>query len=200
MKINFDKYADGLVPTIIQDAKTAKVLMLGFMNRRALKLTEQRGDVTFFSRKRKKLWTKGETSGNFLKVKKILFDCDDDTILIKANPKGPVCHKGSDTCFKEINQSDNFLLELEKVVKRRKVKPSKSSNTSKLFERGINQIAKKVGEEAVELVIEALSNDDKLFKAEAADLLYHFMVLLAERGVKLEDIYEELRRRRKHSP
>ena len=197
MKLDFEKYADGLIPAVVQDAATNKVLMVGFMNRKALKKTQKRGKVTFFSRSRQKLWMKGETSGNFLLVKKILFDCDGDTILIKANPTGNVCHKGFDTCFKEKNKPDNFLIELEEIIRDRKTNPKKSSHTSKLFARGMNQIAKKVGEEAVELVIEAINSDDELFKAEAGDLLYHFMLMIVEKNIKLEEIFEVLRKRRK---
>ena len=197
MKLDFEKYADGLIPAVVQDAKTQKVLMVGFMNRKALKKTQKRGRVTFFSRSRQKLWMKGETSGNFLDVREIRFDCDGDTILIKADPSGPVCHKGTDTCFKEKNKPADFLLELEQIIEDRKINPKKSSHTSKLFERGMNQIAKKLGEEAVELVIEAMDADDELFKAEACDLLYHFMVMIVERGVKLEEILQVLKKRRR---
>ncbi|MDQ3711696.1 MAG: bifunctional phosphoribosyl-AMP cyclohydrolase/phosphoribosyl-ATP diphosphatase HisIE, partial [Acidobacteriota bacterium] len=158
MKINFEKYADGLVPAIVQDALTQKVLMVGFMNRAAFEQTETTGKATFFSRSRQKLWTKGETSGNFLDVTEILLDCDADTILIKANPHGTVCHTGTDTCFNEINEGENFLFELEKTIRARKTEPKADSYTSKLFAKGINKIAQKVGEEAVELVIEAKDN------------------------------------------
>lgn len=197
MKIDFEKYADGLIPAVVQDAATNKVLMVGFMNRKALKRTEKRGKVTFFSRSRQKLWTKGETSGNFLVVVKILPDCDNDTILIKAKPAGKVCHTGADTCFKEKNIHDDFLFELEKIVIDRKVNPKKSSQTSLFFARGINKIAQKLGEEAVELVIEAKDEDAELFKGEAADLLYFFMVLLAEKEIPLEDVLKTLKRRRR---
>lgn len=195
--IDFEKYENGLVPAIVQDANTSKVLMLGFMNRKALKRTKKKGLVTFFSRSRQELWTKGETSGNFLKVKEILTDCDGDTILVKAYPKGKVCHKGKDTCFREKNKPENFLQDLERVIHARKEKPRKSSHTSRLFSKGVNQIAKKFGEEAVELVIEAKDQEDSLFKGEAGDVLYHFMVLLAERGIMLDEIVEVLKKRRK---
>ena len=195
MKIDFEKYKDGLVPAVVQDSFTRKVLMVGFMNRNALKRTEKLGKATFFSRKRKQLWTKGETSGNYLIVNQLLIDCDEDTILIKATPIGKVCHKGSDTCFGEINDPHNFLDMLESVIANRKANPVKESHTTKLFELGLNQIAKKVGEEAVELVIEAVNKNDNLFKEEASDLLYYFMVLLVERGVKLEDINGVLKQR-----
>jgi phosphoribosyl-AMP cyclohydrolase / phosphoribosyl-ATP pyrophosphohydrolase len=197
MKVDFNKYVDGLVPTIIQDIATNKVLMLGFMNAESWEKTQERQQVTFFSRSRQKLWTKGETSGNFLHVKEILIDCDEDTILIKAIPSGVVCHTGNDTCFNEKNETDNFLLELEKVIQLRKLEPSESSYTSKLFAEGINKIAQKVGEEAVELVIEAKDENDELFKNEAADLLYHLLVLLAAKDVSLSQVVEILRDRQR---
>ena len=197
MKIDFDKYSDGLVPVIVQDGETGKVLMLGFMNREAFEKTEELGKVTFFSRSRQTLWTKGETSGNFLYVKEILLDCDADTILIKANPAGAVCHTGAETCFNEKNESKNFLFELEKVILERKNNPSESSYTSKLFTKGLNKIAQKVGEEAVELVIEAKDDNKELFKAEASDLLYHFLVLLAEKNIRLDEVLETLRQRQR---
>jgi len=206
MKIDFEKYADSLVPAIVQDFETNKVLMLGFMNAEAFELTEKTEKVTFFSRSRRKLWTKGETSGNFLSVRKITIDCDKDTILIKANPAGAVCHTGADTCFDEENVSaktqsgeeSSFLFELEKVIQNRKANPSENSYTSKLFAKGINKIAQKVGEEAVELVIEAKDNDAELFKAEAADLLYHFLVLLVEKNISLADVEETLKQRKRY--
>ena len=208
MKIDYEKYADGLIPAIVQDYETKVVLMLGFMNRESFELTETTRKVTFFSRSRQKLWTKGETSGNFLYVKEISFDCDKDTILIKANPVGAVCHTGADTCFNEKNVSAethrreetkvvNFLFELEKVIQERKNNPSENSYTSKLFAKGINKIAQKVGEEAVELVIEAKDDNAELFKAEAADLLYHFLVLLVEKNISLEDVTETLKERKR---
>ena len=197
MKIDFEKYADGLVPAIVQDAETLKVLMLGFMNAESFEQTKKSGKATFFSRSRQKLWTKGETSGNFLKVKEILFDCDNDTILIKANPVGAVCHTGAETCFGEKNSSENFLFELEKIIKDRKENPSDDSYTSKLFEKGINKIAQKVGEEAVELVIEAKDENEDLFKAEAADLLYHLTVLLAAKNISWSEVLQVLENRRK---
>lgn len=208
MKIDYEKYADGLVPAIVQDYETNAVLMLGFMNRESFELTETTRKVTFFSRSRQKLWTKGETSENFLNVKEILIDCDADTILIKANPAGTACHTGADTCFNEKNVSaktqkreeakaEIFLFELEKVIADRKNNPSENSYTSKLFAKGINKIAQKVGEEAVELVIEAKDNNAELFKAEAADLLYHFLVLLVEKNISLEDVTETLKQRKR---
>ena len=208
MKIDFEKYADGLVPVIVQDFETNVVLMLGFMNAEAFELTEKTEKVTFFSRSRRKLWTKGETSGNFLDVKEILIDCDKDTILIKANPAGAVCHAGADTCFDEENfpakarsgknlETENFLFELEKVIQSRKENPSENSYTSKLFAKGINKIAQKVGEEAVELIIEAKDDNAELFKAEASDLLYHFLVLLVEKNIPLADVTETLTQRKR---
>ncbi len=197
MKPDFEKYADGLVPAIVQDMVTNKVLMLGFMNRKALKKTKKTGLVTFFSRSRKELWTKGEQSGNFLEVKEILVDCDRDTLLIKADPKGPTCHTGTDTCFKEKNKPENFLLELEKIIVDRKENPKKSSYTSRMFVRGVNYIVKKFGEESFELAIEAKDSDDKLFKAEAADVLYFFMVMLVEKEIKLNEVLAVLRKRRR---
>ena len=197
MEINYKKYADGLVPAIVQDAKTQKVLMLGFMNREAFEKTKGINLVTFFSRSRQKLWTKGETSGNFLDVKEVLIDCDKDTILIKANPAGAVCHTGADTCFDEKNEGENFLFELEKIIRQRKIEPKKDSYTSRLFAKGTNKIAQKVGEEAVELIIEAKDNDAESFKNEAADLFYHLLVLFAEKDVELKDILETLKKRRR---
>jgi len=197
MKIDFEKSSDGLVPAVVQDAETQKVLMLGYMNRTAFEKTQKTEIVTFFSRSRQKLWTKGETSGNFLRVKKILIDCDDDTILIKANPSGAVCHTGAETCFEEKNESENFLFALEKVIEERKQNPSEDSYTSKLFEKGLNKIAQKVGEEAFELVIEAKDDNDDLFKNEAADLLFHYLVLLAAKNVSLKDVAKVLASRKK---
>lgn len=197
MQIDFEKYADNLVPAIVQDAQTQRVLMLGFMNKEAFELTQESGKATFFSRSRRKIWTKGETSGNFLYVERILIDCDHDTILIKANPTGAICHTGADTCFGEQNENTDFLFELEKIIKDRKENPAEDSYTSKLFRKGINKIAQKVGEEAVELVLEAKDNDNELFKNEAADLLFHFMVLLREKNISLADVLKVLENRRK---
>lgn len=197
MKIDFEKSLDGLVPAIVQDARTQKVLMLGFMNRESFEKTNRTGKVTFFSRSRQTLWTKGETSGNFLSVEEILTDCDDDTLLIKANPAGAVCHTGADTCFDEKNAAENFLFELEKVIQSRRANPLENSYTSKLFESGLNKIAQKLGEEAVELIIEAKDDDSGLFKAEAADLLYHFLILLTAKNIELSDILDVLKQRRK---
>ena len=197
--IDFDKYADGLVPAIVQDANTNKVLMLGFMNEAALAKTQELQKVTFFSRSKNRLWTKGEESGNFLLLKEIKVDCDNDTLLIKVNPVGPVCHTGSDTCWNEKNISDNFLQQLEQIIVDRKNNPSDKSYTSSLFAKGINKIAQKVGEEAVEVVIEAmgtpLASGDGGFKDEAADLLFHYLILLQAKGFALNDIIDVLKKR-----
>jgi phosphoribosyl-ATP pyrophosphohydrolase/phosphoribosyl-AMP cyclohydrolase len=186
---------NGLIPAIIQDAKTNTVLMLGFMNEAALEKTQAEGKVTFFSRTKNRLWTKGETSGNFLNVVDIQSDCDADTLLIKVNPVGGVCHTGSDTCFGEVNQDDAFLYDLERVILSRKNNPDDKSYTASLFKKGINKIAQKVGEEAVEIVIEAMDDNKDLFLNEAADLLYHFEVLLAAKDVRLQDVVAVLRKR-----
>lgn len=192
MTIDFKKYADGLVPAVIQDDVTGKVLMLGFMNEEALAKTEELQKVTFYSRSKNRLWTKGEESGNFLLLKDIKADCDNDTLLIKVNPVGPVCHTGADTCWNEKNTNNNFLFQLEEIIKQRKDNPSEKSYTSSLFEKGINKIAQKVGEEAVELVIEAKDNDAGLFKDEAADLLFHYLILLQAKGHSLSEIQDVL--------
>jgi phosphoribosyl-ATP pyrophosphohydrolase/phosphoribosyl-AMP cyclohydrolase len=192
MKVDFSKYTDGLVPAIIQDDITGKVLMLGFMNEAALAKTQELNKVTFFSRSKNRLWTKGEESGNFLLLKSISSDCDEDSLLIKVDPVGPVCHTGADTCWSEKNSSSNFLFELEKIIVDRKNNPSEKSYTSSLFEKGINKIAQKVGEEAVELVIEAKDNDADLFKNEAADLLFHYLILLQAKGHSLSEIQDIL--------
>lgn len=194
--LDFDKQ-NGLIPAIVQDATTQTVLMLGYMNAEALEKTQREGVVTFFSRSKSRLWTKGETSGNFLRVVEILADCDKDTLLIKAHPEGPTCHTGADTCFDEKNSAteNSFLHELERIILDRKASPSPDSYTSKLLARGMNKVAQKVGEEAVELVIEAKDSNDELFKGEAADLLFHFTVLLAAKGVSLESVMDVLRER-----
>jgi phosphoribosyl-AMP cyclohydrolase / phosphoribosyl-ATP pyrophosphohydrolase len=195
--LDFDKLG-GLIPAIIQDATTNKVLMLGYMNQEALEKTEQEKVVTFFSRSKQRLWTKGETSGNFLEVKEIIIDCDGDTLLIKVNPVGVVCHTGSDTCFGESNQGKAaFLHHLQGVIRQRKENPSQDSYTSKLFAKGINKIAQKVGEEAVELVIEAKDDNAHLFKNEAADLLFHYLILLEEKNINLDEIIDVLKERHK---
>jgi len=185
-KINFSKL-NGIVPCIVQDATTARVLMLGFMNEEAYRKTLAEKKVTFFSRSKQRLWTKGESSGNFLELVDILIDCDQDTLLIKAHPKGPVCHTGSDTCFNETNELWN-LGALERIIQDRKKNPQKGSYTTKLFESGMNKVAQKVGEEAVELVIEAKDNNKDLFLNEAADLMYHYLVLLTAKGYALDDV------------
>lgn len=192
-KINFDKLS-GLVPCIVQDANTHRVLMLGFMNEEAYQKTLKERVVTFFSRSKQRLWTKGETSGNSLELVDILIDCDEDTLLIKANPKGPTCHTGADTCFNEVNDSWN-LTALENIITGRKANPVKGSYTTSLFESGINKIAQKVGEEAVELVIEAKDNNKELFLNEAADLIFHYLVLLSEKNYGLNDVLNVLKQR-----
>ena len=195
-EINFDKSPDGLIPAVIQDAETGKVLMLGYMNQEAYDKTITGKIVTFFSRSKQRLWTKGETSRNFLHVQEILVDCDGDTLLIKADPAGPVCHTGADTCFDEVNQGKGqFLNYLQNIIHDRKVNPSEKSYTTTLFNRGVNKIAQKVGEEAVELVIEAKDENDDLFKGEAADLLFHFLVLLEQKNMNLDDIVAVLKSR-----
>ena len=198
MNIDFKK-GEGLVPAIIQDWATNKVLMLGYMNDEALQKTKTEGKVTFFSRTKDRLWTKGETSGNFLDVKEIVADCDSDTILIKAEPHGPTCHTGADTCFKESNDTNAvFLHYLQDIIVERKKSTAAKSYTKLLFDKGINKIAQKVGEEAVELVIEAKDSDQDLFKNEAADLLFHLLVLLEAKDVKLKEVVDVLRERHKH--
>ena len=189
------KKGGGLVPAIIQDVTTSKVLMLAYMNEEALKKTMAEGKVTFYSRSKNRLWTKGETSGNFLHLEDIKVDCDQDTLLIYTRPVGPVCHTGSDTCFKEVNQDTNFLKYLEKIIQDRKANPKKGSYTTELFTKGINKVAQKVGEEAVELIIEAKDEDESLFLNEAADLMYHYLVLLAAKDYELEDVLKILRER-----
>lgn len=197
MNIDFEK-GDGLVPAIIQDASTGKVLMLGYMNDAAYTQTKAEGKVTFYSRSKERLWTKGETSGNFLHVVDMLIDCDNDTILVKANPVGPVCHTGADTCFKEDNKADvGFLMKLAAVIKDRKNNPSEKSYTTSLFEKGVNKIAQKVGEEAVELVIEAKDDNKELFLNETADFLYHLLVLIEHKGYTLNEVMEVLKERHK---
>jgi phosphoribosyl-AMP cyclohydrolase / phosphoribosyl-ATP pyrophosphohydrolase len=196
MTLDFSKYNDGLIPAIIQEAITMQVLMLGFMNEEALVKTKTDGKVTFFSRSKQRLWTKGETSGNFLIVKEIIEDCDRDTLLIKATPQGPTCHTGDISCFGKAN--DTFTLqELEKVIMDRKNNPTDKSYTASLFAKGINKIAQKVGEEAVETVIEAKDNNDELFLGEAADLMFHYLVLLQAKGFLLQDVVKVLEARHK---
>lgn len=196
MQIDFTK-GNGLVPVIIQNSNTSQVLMLGYMNEEAYKKTKSRGKVTFFSRSKNRLWTKGETSGNYLFVKDIQIDCDKDTILIKAEPEGPTCHTGATSCFNE-ETAKGFLYQLEQTINDRIVNNVENSYTNKLYKDGINKIAQKLGEEAVELIIEAKDNDDNLLKNEAADLLYHLLVLLKAKDVKLVEIEEILKDRSKN--
>ena len=194
--INFDKSPDGLIPAVVQDAQTGKVLMLGYMNREAYDKTAAENVVTFYSRSKQRLWTKGETSNNFLHVHEMLVDCDGDTLLIKVRPAGPTCHTGADTCFNEVNRGKGqFLNYLQRIIHDRKVNPSDTSYTTTLFNRGINKIAQKVGEEAVEVVIEAKDDNDELFRGEAADLLFHFLVLLEQKNMDLDDIVAVLQSR-----
>lgn len=194
MKIDFNKSTDGLVPVIIQNYLNNQVLMLGYMNQEAFDKTQEIGKVTFYSRSKNRLWTKGEESGNFLEVKSIAVDCDNDTILIKAKPFGPTCHTGSTTCFKEEN-NHGFVYELEQTISDRIDSDDPDSYTNKLYKRGINKVAQKVGEEAVEIVIEAKDNNDDLFLGEAADLMYHYLILLKAKGFKLEDVENVLKSR-----
>lgn len=195
MKLDFEKYSDGLVPAIVQDDQTRKVLMLGFMNAEALAHTESTGKVTFYSRSKKRLWTKGEESGHFLELRSLAADCDNDTLLIKAHPLGPVCHTGADTCWSERNHSDDFLYYLEDIIDLRKQASPDSSYVAKLFSKGINKLAQKVGEEAVEVVIEAKDNNDDLFLNESADLLFHYLLLLNAKGFRLQDVIDILKDR-----
>jgi phosphoribosyl-AMP cyclohydrolase / phosphoribosyl-ATP pyrophosphohydrolase len=193
--MNFDK-ANGLITAVVQDAQTDKVLMVGYMNEEALLQTKAENRVTFFSRTKNRLWTKGETSGNFLEVISLAEDCDNDALLIKANPAGPTCHTGADTCFNETNKGKaSFLNHLKAVIKNRKETMDEGSYTASLFKKGINKIAQKVGEEAVELVIEAKDNDENLFKNEAADLLFHYLILLEAKNVDFDEIIDVLRNR-----
>jgi|TARA_B110000902_G_scaffold134751_1_gene156302 phosphoribosyl-ATP pyrophosphohydrolase/phosphoribosyl-AMP cyclohydrolase len=195
MNLDFNKNKEGLVPAIIQDDVTSKVLMLGYLNKESLSLTLSSKVVHFYSRTKQRIWKKGEESGNELKVISIKEDCDNDTVLIKVNPVGPVCHKGDDTCFKEINESTNFIEKLESVIEDRKINPSDSSYVSSLFKKGTNKIAQKVGEEAVELVIESKDNNDDLFLNESADLIFHYLILLQEKGFKMKDVVKVLKGR-----
>ncbi|HEY5918986.1 MAG TPA: bifunctional phosphoribosyl-AMP cyclohydrolase/phosphoribosyl-ATP diphosphatase HisIE [Chryseolinea sp.] len=195
LQIDFAKY-NGLIPCVVQDVKTLRVLMVGFMNEEAYQKTVQENRVTFFSRTKQRLWTKGETSGNFLQVSEIRVDCDNDTLLIKATPSGPVCHTGADTCFSE--QNDRWdLFSLDEVIAHRKSNPQSGSYTTSLFEAGINKVAQKVGEEAVELIIESKDSDQTLFLNEAADLMYHYLVLLRAKDCSMNDVLEVLKKRHK---
>lgn len=195
MKIDYNKYADKLVPAVIQDIKTHKVLMLGFMNEEAVDKTITGGKVTFFSRTKNRLWTKGEESGNFLMLREISIDCDNDTLLIKAEPKGPVCHTGADTCWMEKNHHEDFLFYLEDIIDLRKRSEEGKSYVRDLLAKGINKVAQKVGEEAVELVIESKDNNDQLFLGEAADLLFHYLLLLNAKGHNLQSVIDVLKSR-----
>ena len=196
MKADFNKSPDGLLPAIVQDASTQKVLMLGYMNADALEQTQKTKQVTFFSRSKKRLWTKGEESGNFLSLVNIQLDCDLDTFLIQADPQGPTCHKGSDTCWDDNNSPTyGFLSRLESTIQDRQENPSEKSYVSSLFQKGINKIAQKVGEEAVETVIEAKDSNDDLFLNESADLLFHVLILLRAKGFSLDDVVQVLQNR-----
>ena len=196
--IDFEKLS-GLVPAVVQDNQTQKVLMVGFMNADAVNKTLETGKVTFFSRTKNRLWTKGEESGNFLNVVTILIDCDNDTLLVKANPVGPVCHTGADTCFDEKNAKTGvqFLSFLQDLIEKRKLEMPEGSYTTSLFAKGTRKITQKVGEEAVETIIGAMANDDENFIYESADLVYHLMVLLTHKGFRIEDIAKELEKRHK---
>ena len=195
MRIDYKKYSDGLVPAIIQDFKTQKVLMLGFMNDEAVKKTEESGLVTFYSRSRKRLWTKGEESGNHLQLRQMLLDCDSDILIIKAEPLGPVCHTGADTCWSEKNHVEDFLFYLEEIINLRKNADANASYVARLHSKGLNKIAQKVGEEAVELVIESKDQNKDLFLGEAADLLFHFLILLNAKGYNLQAVINVLKDR-----
>ena len=197
MNLDFNKNNDGLVPAVIQDNNTNKVLMLGYLNKDSLRLTLSTNVVHFYSRTRQRIWKKGEHSGNELSVVFLKEDCDHDTLLIKVNPVGPVCHKGDDTCFKEVNISNNFIDILEKIIEKRKNNLDKSSYISNLFNKGTNKIAKKLGEEAVEMVIESKDSNPKLFLDESADLLFHYLILLQDKGFKLKDVVNVLKKRHK---
>ena len=197
MKLDFEKMG-GLIPAIVQDNNTNKVLMLGFMNEEAYEKTKETGKVTFFSRTKNRLWMKGETSGNTLQVVSMMVDCDNDTILIKANPAGPVCHTGADTCFGEKNVEDiMFLKYLQDFIEQRRQEMPEGSYTTSLFLKGVNRMAQKVGEEAVETVIEATNGTEDGFIYEASDLIYHLIVLLTSKGLRLEDLARELKKRHK---
>ena len=195
INIDFNKFHDGLVPAIIQDINTNKVLMLGYMNKEAFNATMSSTRITFFSRSKNRLWTKGEESGNFLELKSVMVDCDADALLFKAHPLGPVCHTGADTCWDEKNHADDFLEYLEQIIELRKKSTDSSSYVKTLMEKGINKIAQKVGEEAVELVIEAKDNDNEKFLDEAADLMFHYLLLLNSKGFNLQSVKEVLNKR-----
>jgi phosphoribosyl-ATP pyrophosphohydrolase/phosphoribosyl-AMP cyclohydrolase len=196
-KEDFNKFSDGLMPAIIQDVETAKVLMLGYMNLEAFNETMSSGKICFFSRSKGRLWTKGEESGNFLYLKSYALDCDQDALLFKVKPAGPVCHTGADTCWDEVNVAEDFLLHLEGIIELRKNSDDENSYVKSLFKKGINKIAQKVGEEAVEVVIEAKDNDDDKFLNESADLLFHYLLLLNSKGFNLAQVKDILKQRHK---
>ena len=197
MNLDYNKNKNGLVPAIIQDNNTLKILMLGYLNKESLSLTLSTNVVHFYSRTKQRIWKKGEESGNELHVVSLKEDCDNDTVLIKVNPVGPVCHKGDDTCFEEVNKSENFIEILEDVIQNRKNNLEESSYISNLFKKGTNKIAQKVGEEAVEMVIEAKDNNGRLFLNESADLLFHYLILLQEKGYKMKNVIDVLKSRSK---
>ncbi|MCV9933842.1 bifunctional phosphoribosyl-AMP cyclohydrolase/phosphoribosyl-ATP diphosphatase HisIE [Flavobacterium sp. LS1R47] len=199
MNIDFSKNTDGLIPAIIQDAETKNVLMLGYMNEEAYQKTIETQKVTFYSRTKKRLWTKGEESGNFLHLKSIKNDCDNDTLLIQVQPEGPTCHTGTDTCWQEENKANyGFISDLEKTIQsRRDNADSEKSYVASLFKLGINKIAQKVGEEAIEVVIEAKDDNDDLFLSESADLLFHYLILLQAKGFQINDVIDVLKKRQK---
>jgi len=195
LNIDFTKFPDGLVPAIIQDQQTNKVLMLGYMNQESFDATMDSTRITFYSRSKQRLWTKGEESGNFLELKSVSLDCDQDALLFKVNPLGPVCHTGADTCWDEKNHSDDFLEYLEDIIELRKNGTDENSYVKSLLARGINKVAQKVGEEAVELVIEAKDQDNDKFINEAADLMFHYLLLLNTKGFSLQDVKDTLKKR-----
>lgn len=195
--MDFNKFSDGLMPAIIQDVETGKVLMLGYMNQEAFNETMSSGKICFFSRSKGRLWTKGEESGNFLYLKSYSLDCDQDALLFKVKPVGPVCHTGADTCWDEVNVAEDFLSHLEGIIELRKNSDDENSYVKSLFKKGINKIAQKVGEEAVEVVIEAKDNDDDKFLNESADLLFHYLLLLNSKGFNLAQVKDILKQRHK---
>jgi phosphoribosyl-ATP pyrophosphohydrolase/phosphoribosyl-AMP cyclohydrolase len=197
LNMDFNKFSDGLMPAIIQDLETGKVLMLGYMNQEAFNETMASGKICFFSRSKARLWTKGEESGNFLYLKSYALDCDQDALLFKVKPAGPVCHTGADTCWDEVNVAEDFLVHLEGIIELRKNSDDETSYVKSLFKKGINKIAQKVGEEAVEVVIEAKDNDDEKFLNESADLLFHYLLLLNSKGFNLAQVKEILKQRHK---
>jgi phosphoribosyl-ATP pyrophosphohydrolase/phosphoribosyl-AMP cyclohydrolase len=197
LNMDFNKFSDGLMPAIIQDVETGKVLMLGYMNLEAFNETMSSGKICFFSRSKGRLWTKGEESGNFLQLKSYALDCDQDALLFKVKPAGPVCHTGADTCWDEVNVAEDFLVHLEGIIELRKNSEDENSYIRSLFKKGINKIAQKVGEEAVEVVIEAKDNDDDKFLNESADLLFHYLLLLNSKGFNFAQVKEILKQRHK---